>query len=190
MPEARLERTAGGLAPAGDGWFVVNVRDSVWVESDTFGAACTFEGWGPATRDRADVEWQSFPQLGFTLGVLEPGKPSGLYHAESNQEDFLVLHGECLLLVEGEERRLRAWDFFHCPAGTEHILVGAGDGPCVVFMTGARTREHRIVYPRSEPALRHGAGVEVETESPREAYAPHGDWRPASSPPLDALPGR
>jgi uncharacterized cupin superfamily protein len=188
MPEARLERTDGGLAPAGEGWFVVGVRDSVWVESDVFGPACTVEGWGPATRDRADVDWQSFPQLGFTLAVLEPGKPSGLYHAEANQEDFLVLHGECLLLVEGEERRLRAWDFFHCPAGTEHILVGAGDGPCVVFMTGARKNARHSVFAGSELALRHGAGVERETDSPAEAYAPFGHWRPAPSPPLDGLP--
>jgi len=187
MDEARLEPTASGLAPAGEGWFVVNVRDSVWIDHDTFRAACTFEGWDPATRERPDVDWQSFPQLGFTVAVLEPGKPSGLYHAEANQEDFLVLQGECLLLVEGEERRLRAWDFFHCPAWTEHILVGAGDGPCVVFMTGARTAEKRIVYPRSELALRHGAGVERETGSPAEAYAPFGHWRPAE-PPLDGLP--
>jgi uncharacterized cupin superfamily protein len=110
-----------------------------------------------------------------------------MYHWEADQEAFLVVSGEAVLVVDGEERRLRAWDFFHCPAGTEHILVGAGDGPCVVFMTGARTRERSIVYPRSELALRHGAGVEQETDSPCAAYAPYGHWRPGT-PRTDALP--
>jgi uncharacterized cupin superfamily protein len=169
-----------------DGWFVVDVRDSAWVDHDVFGAACIFEG----------DDTPPFPQLGFTLAVLQPGQPSGLYHRETNQEDFLVLAGECLLLVEGEERPLRAWDFVHCPPGTEHVFVGAGDGPCVIFMTGARTtpgpgREQpagTIVYPRSELALRHGAGVETETTSPEEAYAPFPKWRPGSPAGIDGLP--
>jgi uncharacterized cupin superfamily protein len=93
-----------------------------------------------------------------------------MYHSE-DQEDFLVLAGECLLLVEGEERRLRAWDFVHCPGGTEHIFVGAGGGPCVIFMTGGRTRERETVYAVSEVARRHGAGVESETTESSEAYA-------------------
>ena len=167
--EARLVHTEGGLAPASDGWFVVNVRDAVWVQNAEFGAACIFEG---------DEPLPPFPQIGFTLAVLSPGKPSALYHQESNQEDFLVLSGECLLLVEGEERRLNAWDFFHCPPGTEHIFVGAGDGPCVIFMVGARTNPRSILYPRSELALRHGAGVEADTTSPKEAYAPFPTWQP------------
>ena len=111
-------------------------------------------------------------------GVLSPGKPSALYHRESNQENFLVLSGECLLLVEGEERPLKAWDFVHCPPETEHIFVGAGDGPCVLFMAGSRSNEERLVYPRSELALRHGAGVEKEVHSGREAYAPFAKWKP------------
>ena len=122
---------------------------------------------------------RAFAQVGYTLAVLQPGQPNGLYHREDNQEDFLVLSGECLLLVEGEERRLQAWDFVHCPPGTEHIFVGAGDGPCVIFMAGARRGwpNKGIVYPRSELALRHGAGVETETE-PAEAYAPFPKWQP------------
>jgi uncharacterized cupin superfamily protein len=106
-----------------------------------------------------------------------------MYHREVNQEDFLVLQGECLLIVEGEERRLRAWDFVHCPPETEHIFVGAGDRPCVVFMIGGRTRGKATVYARSDLALRHGAGVETETGVPAEAYArfpPWRDGRPAS----------
>ena len=119
-----------------------------------------------------------FADLGFSLCIVQPGQPTGLYHAESMQEDFLVLSGECLLLIEGEERPLKAWDFVHCPPGTEHIFVGAGDGPCVIFMTGTRPKERSVVYPRSELALEHGAGVEIETTSPAEAYAPFPKWRP------------
>jgi uncharacterized cupin superfamily protein len=166
--EARLERREAGLEAVTDGWFVVNVRDGPWWTNDVLGAACVFEG-----------EEAPFPDLGFTLSVLQPGQTGGRYHREANQEDFLVLVGECLLLVEGEERSLRAWDFVHCPADTEHSFVGAGDGPCVIFMTGSRAGwpEKGIVYPVSELALRHGAGVPAETTSPAEAYAPLPKWR-------------
>jgi uncharacterized cupin superfamily protein len=118
-----------------------------------------------------------FDQLGFTLAVLEPGKPSGMYHAETSQENFLVLAGTCLLVVEEHERELRAWDFVHCPPGTRHTFVGTGDGPCVIFMTGARREGDTIVYPVSETARARSAGVETETDSPAEAYAPFTHWR-------------
>ena len=167
VEEARLERSKAGVAAVTDGWFVVNVRDAAWVRNDAFGAACIFED------DAAP-----FGEVGFTLGVIQPGRPSGMYHAEENQEDFLVLAGECVLIVEGEERPLRAWDFVHCPPGTEHIFVGAGDGPCVIFATGSRRNPGAIVYPRSELARRHGAGVETETTKPAEAYAPFPKWQP------------
>jgi uncharacterized cupin superfamily protein len=176
VEEARLEDTGGGLAAATEGWFVVNVRDAAWVTNDVLGACRIFEG--------GDV---SFPELGFTLAVLEPGQTGGRYHGESNQEDFLVLTGECLLLIEGEERPLRAWDFVHCPPWTEHAFVGAGDGPCVIFMTGARTREHSVVYPHSELALQHGAGVETATTKPAEAYAPFPKWQ-SKKPSFTGLP--
>ena len=176
MGEARLEETGGGLAPATEGWFVVNVRDASWVVNDVLGDACIIEG--------GEVE---FPELGYTIGVLHPGQSGGRYHGESNQEDFLVLAGECLLLIEGEERPLRAWDFVHCPSWTEHGFVGAGDGPCVIFMTGSRSAEKSIVYPRSELALNHGAGVEQETTKPAEAYAPFPKWQPGK-PDFTGLP--
>jgi uncharacterized cupin superfamily protein len=168
VEEARLEDTGAGLAPASAGWFVLNVRDAVWLPSDSFASAGVFE---------SDAE--EF-QVGHTIAVLQPGQPSGLYHQESVQEDFLVLTGECLLLVEGEERRLKAWDFVHCPGGTEHIFVGAGDGPCVLFMVGARAPDRSIVYPRSELALRHGAGAHADTTVSAEAYAPYSRWQPGS----------
>ena len=144
--------------------------------NDVLGSACIFEG--------GEVE---FLQLGFTIAVLEPGQSGGRYHGESNQEDFLVLSGECLMLIEGEERPLRTWDFVHCPPWTEHAFVGAGDGPCVIFMTGSRAAEKSIVYPRSELALKHGAGVEQETAKPAEAYAPFPKWQPGK-PDFTGLP--
>ena len=178
MQEARLEQLEGGLTPVTDGWFVVNVRDANWVRNEALGDACIFEG--------PDVE---FPDVGFTIGVLQPGQASR-YHREGNQEDFLVLAGECLALIEGEERPLRAWDFVHCPAGTDHAFVGAGDGPCVIFMTGSRRTwpEKGIVYPRSELALEHGAGVEQETTLPAEAYAAFPKWRPGQPDDWSGLP--
>src|SRR5690348_5614527 len=151
MSEAPLEDSGSGLAPAAEGWFVVNVRDAQWLTSQggelrPSGSECGFES--------AKVE---FEQLGVRLHVLEPGEPNGLYHGESAQEDFLVLFGECTLLIEGEERRLRAWDLVHCPPWTEHIFIGAGNGPCVIFMVGARPPDHQIRYTVSELALHHNA---------------------------------
>ena len=84
-----------------------------------------------------------------------------------------MLSGECLLLVEGQERRLRAWDFVHCPAWTEHVFVGAGDGPCAILAIGGRSGGD-VIYPASELAQRHGAGVAQETPEPRVAYAGSG----------------
>src|SRR6266487_6205752 len=144
VEEARFDAVDSGLAPVTDGWFVVNVRDAAWLTNDAFGGRCVFEGSKPV----------KFTDLGITLAVLEPGKPSGMYHAESNQEDFLVLAGECLLLVEGEERPLRTWDFVHCPPGTPHVFVGAGDGPCVILFIGARRPDAQVVYRVDEVARR------------------------------------
>jgi uncharacterized cupin superfamily protein len=158
MPhEAPLTRTPGGLVPEGPGWFVVNARHAQWLAGD-FGAYTRFEG-----EDR-------FPSIGFNIGVLEPGQAACYYHAEDEQEDFLVLSGECLLLIEGEERPLRTWDFVHCPAWTEHVFVGAGDRPCAVLAVGTRLAD-AVVYPKSELAQRHRAGVTRETRDPAQAYA-------------------
>ncbi len=152
-----MRRTANGLVPEGPGWFVLNARDARWCSGD-FGAYTRFEGES------------RFPLIGINIGVLQPGQPACYYHAENEQEDFLVLYGECLLLIEGEERALRAWDFVHCPAWTEHVFVGGGDGPCGILALGTRLADE-VVYPESEPALRHRAGVRRRTTSPQEAYA-------------------
>ena len=175
--EARLEAVGSGLVPVGPGWFVVNVAEAAWVRNDAFGARCVFEASERVLQERPDLEPRHFDQLGYTLAVLEPGKATGMYHAESGQEDFLVLAGECLLLIEEEERPLRTWDFVHCPPGTRHTFVGTGEGPCVIFMTGARREDSTIVYPVSETARMRGAGVDTETPRPSEAYAPFPSWR-------------
>jgi uncharacterized cupin superfamily protein len=174
VERAKVERTENGAVPSGDGWFVLNARDAAWWQSDYFGASTSFEGE------------PEFPEYGMNIHVLWPGQPNGLYHRESVQEDFLVVSGECLVLVEGEEHRLQAWDFVHCPAGTNHIFVGAGAGPCVIVMAGSRA-EHTIVYPVSELARRHGASAAEETGVPAEAYAPF-DRGGMGSMPGDALP--
>jgi len=160
VTEATLERTEHGLVPKGAGWFVVNAREAPWWHSETFGSSCVFEG---------DAH---FAEVGVNIQVLAPGEPNCMYHGESAQEDFLVLSGECLLLVEGEERPLRQWDFVHCPPWTEHVFVGAGDGPCAILMIGARHEHEELLYPVVEVARKHDAGVAKETSSGREAYAP------------------
>jgi uncharacterized cupin superfamily protein len=159
--EVPLRETKHGLVADGDGWFVINAAESRWRDAGRFGCYCDFEGK------------RRFRQLGINVSVLEPGQAIGLYHRERAQEGFLVVAGECLLLVEGEERRLRAWDFVHCPAGTEHIFVGAGGGPCAILMIGARPEAEELHYPVSELAAKHGASVAKETPNPDEAYA---DW--------------
>jgi uncharacterized cupin superfamily protein len=168
MAEARLERNEYGVVPMTEGWFVVNVREGAWTTNEARGSAFIVEG--------GDYD---LPQIGYTLAVLEPGQ-AGRYHREANQEDFLVLQGECIAIVEEQERRLGPWDFVHCPPGVDHVFVGAGDGPCVILMVGAREGwpEKGIVYPRSELALRHDAGVERETTSPAEAWASSPAWKP------------
>ena len=157
--EAQLEQTENGLVPEGEGWFVVNARDARWWHHDTFGSAVTFEGEAP------------FPDFGINIQVLQPGEPNCMYHGENAQEDFLVLAGECLLLVEGEERPLTQWDFVHCPPRTQHVFVGAGNGPCAILMVGARPQPEELLYPVSEVARKHGAGVEQEATTGQEAYA-------------------
>jgi uncharacterized cupin superfamily protein len=155
--EAPLVPAGEGLAPAGEGWFVLNAQRARWLTGD-FGAYTRFEG---------DARFES---IGVNIGVLAPGQASCFYHSEDEQEDFLVLSGECLLLIEGEERPLKAWDFVHCPPWTEHVFVGAGSGPCALLAVGTRLGEE-VVYPASELAQRHRAGVTHETRDPAAAYA-------------------
>lgn len=179
VPEAPLEHNEHGTAPTGEGWFALNARAARWRHADGRGAYCSFEGE------------PEFSQLGFHLVALAPGEAMAMYHWEADQEDFLVLAGEALLIVEGEERPLRQWDFVHCPPETKHVILGAGDGPCLVLATGARDRSTGPDwggYPVEDIARRHGAGVDEETNEPKQAYASvprreptpyHDGWLPA-----------
>ena len=168
VPEAPTQHLPGGSKPAGEGWFILNAREAEWVHNERFGAGVTFEGR------------PGFAHYGVNVQVLWPGQPNGYYHGEGGQEDFLILSGECLLLIEGEERRLRAWDFVHCPPWTLHSFVGAGDGPCVLLAVGARFGERGIRYEPTPLA----PSVEEATSSARDAYAPYGHWQNDGSSPL------
>jgi uncharacterized cupin superfamily protein len=159
--EARLEQTEEGIAAASPGWFVVNLADARWMRREEAGEWTDFE---PP---------DGLEEYGIGVHVVQPGQPNGKYHAENVQEDFLVLSGECILVVEDEERRLKAWDFFHCAPGTRHILVGAGDRPCAILMVGSRAEDKELHYPVSEVAGRYGASTPEETDAPRVAYS---DW--------------
>ena len=173
VPEASLEQTDHGLMPAGEGWFLLNAHEARWGDRKGRGVEAGLSGKG------------DFPQLGIGLYVLGPGEPMAMYDWETDQEDFLVLAGEALLIIEGEERPLRQWDFAHCPPGTQHVIVGAGNGPCIVFAVGAlenhtvgsrvdgtlQGRDDGGAYTVDEAALRHGAGVEQETKDEAVAYA-------------------
>jgi uncharacterized cupin superfamily protein len=169
VTEARLEQTEVGLVSRGPGWFVLNAREAQWNHREGRGQSVNLTG---ADDDEAETH---FRELGVNVFVLGPGEPIGMYHWEADQEDFLVLSGEALLLVEGEERPLRQWDFVHCPSGTKHIVVGAGAGPCVVLAVGARGHIDENCngggYVVDGLALRHGAGVEEETSDASVAYA-------------------
>jgi uncharacterized cupin superfamily protein len=162
IPESPLESTEHGLVPEGEGWFVVNAREARWRPGEGRGAYCIFEGE------------PEFSQLGIHLVHLGPGEPMAMYHWEADQEDFLVLAGEARLIIEGEERPLRQWDFVHCPAGTNHVIVGVGETSSLLLAVGARDRSTGPdwgAYTVDEAAIRHGAGVEQETTNAEKAYA-------------------
>jgi uncharacterized cupin superfamily protein len=161
--EASSRETPYGRLIASDGWFVLNLADALAVRhGDDHGAVYPLES-----------QESPFGDFGVNVRVLWPGQPNALYHSESGQEGFLVLAGECTLIVEEEERPLRQWDYFHCPPDTHHIFVGAGDGPCAILMIGLRPEVERLHYPVSEVAAKHGASAAKETNDGDEAYA---DW--------------
>jgi uncharacterized cupin superfamily protein len=173
VEEARSEETPYGRYITSDGWFVLNLSDALAVRNEHKGGATyPLEGRESPFRD-----------FGARVSVLWPGDPNALYHSEDAQEGFLVLSGEPTLVVEEEERTLRQWDYFHCPAGTRHVFVGAGDAPCAILMIGARPEVETIRYPVSEVAAKHGASVAEETDQPDKAYADWpGDYEPARLP--------
>lgn len=149
-------------------WFVKNVSDCPWFGTEKFGQVAVFEGAGDAR----------FKQIGVNIHIVAPGQPACLYHREDQQEDFLVLKGECKLLVEEQEVPLKTWDFVHCEPGATHVFVGSGDGPCAILMIGARSPDQELTYPVSELAKSYGASAEAETHDPKVAYANCGEWKP------------
>jgi uncharacterized cupin superfamily protein len=163
VKEASSEETPPyGRYVTSEGWFVHNLSDALAVRNEEKGGALY----------PLEPRESPFGDLGVNVRVLWPGDPNALYHAEGVQEGFLVLLGECTLIVEEEERPLRQWDYFHCPPDTRHVIVGAGDGPCAILMIGARP-EVTIRYPVSEVAAKYGASAAKATDDPDEAYA---DW--------------
>jgi mannose-6-phosphate isomerase-like protein (cupin superfamily) len=171
MREAQIDDTDTGRVPADDGWFILNLEEIQWIAVPGGGTWCMFES--PDARS---------PLLGIGVHVLNPGEAPGMYHAESNQEGFLVLSGECLAIVEGQERRMRAWDYLHCPPGTAHITIGAGDGPCAILMVGTRDPGKQIDYIPEPAAQRYGVAVQNHTHDPKVAYAARPPWTRVSSP--------
>jgi uncharacterized cupin superfamily protein len=171
--EASSTETPYGRYITSEGWFVLNLDEALAVRNEEKGGATyPFES--------REVP---FSDVGVRVTVLTPGQPNALYHSEGVQEGFLVLSGECTLIVEDEERQLRQWDYFHCPAETRHVIVGAGDGPCAILMLGARPEVETLHYPVSETAAKYGASAAKDTRDPGEAYADWpGDYEPRRLP--------
>jgi uncharacterized cupin superfamily protein len=160
VDEARIEDTEHGRLPAGKGWFILNLGEMPWETVPGFGA------WRDFNWDQKPGE----PNIGFHIHVLQPGENFGYYHAEDAQEGFIVLSGECLTIVEGQERRMRQWDYLHSPPGTAHVMVGAGDGPCALLMFGSPDPRRKVEWIADETAAKHGASVERTTGRDAEAY--------------------
>ena len=160
MREAKLVETGSALVPDGEGWFILNARDAAWETLAGTGAWVSFEAEGVPN------------QIGAGFHLLPPGESTGFYHREGNQEGFLVLEGECLVVVEGEERAMRRWDYFHCPAETGHIMIGGSEQPCVLFMFGNRLADAGTHYPVEPAAAKHGASAAQPTDSSLQAYGP------------------
>ena len=173
VKEASSEETPHGRYITSDGWFVLNLEDALAVRNEQKGG----------TTYPIEPREAPFRGFGVHVDVLPPGQPNALYHAEGEQEGFLVLAGECTLVVEEEERSLRQWDYFHCPPDTRHVFVGAGDAPCAILMIGRRAEDEKLLYPVSEVAAKYGASASKETGSPDEAYAAWpGEFEPTRVP--------
>ena len=161
MQEARIEKTPEGHVPVSGGWFILNLGEMAWETVPGFGVWRGFEA------PDADA---SQPRIGVHVHVLQPGEANGYYHAEAAQEGFLVLSGECIAIVEGEERRMRQWDYLHSPPGTAHITVGAGDEPCAMLMFGSPDPSRKVKWIANETAATYGASVAYTTGRAAEAY--------------------
>ena len=176
VPEAELQETEAGLVPAGTGWFVLNAKDARWFDRPGRGHSLPLTGC-----DEFEAETY-FPMLGMSIQVLGPGEPNSTYHWETEQEDFLVLHGEAILVIEGQERPLQQWDFVHCPPETKHVFAGAGDAGCVILAASSREFQKDGpwgFYCADETAARYGASSPEDTQDGDLAYARFAPSRPA-----------
>jgi uncharacterized cupin superfamily protein len=149
-------------------WFVRNISEMKWSERPQRGFLTEFV---------ADDD-----QVAVNLFVLGPGESMSMYHWEADQEGFLVLSGEALLIVEDEEHPLRQWDYFHCPVPVPHTIIGAGSGPSAILALGAREHQRGSDwggYPYSDVAMKYDASTEGETTDPDVAYARFPDGQDA-----------
>ena len=169
VPEAKLKTTPQGVVPEGEGWYVINAENAKWNSNERFGTSCSFEGT------------ERFDQYGMNIHILNPGQPSCHYHGEDEQENLLILKGECRLLIEGQERHLKQWDFVHFPKWSRHVCIGMGTEPCVTVMVGGRIG-HGVFYPGLELATKYGASPKNETDSPKVSYADCPAWVDAKAP--------
>jgi uncharacterized cupin superfamily protein len=175
VPEAELKDTETGLVPASAGWFVLNARDARWIESPGRGHRL------PLTGLDAHEAQTFFPMLGMAICVVTPGEPSTTYHWETEQEDFLVLAGQAVLVIEGAERMLKQWDFVHCPPRTRHAFAATGNGPCVLLCASSRHFQEAGpwgVYCADDTAARYNASSPVDTDDGAIAYARFPPSRP------------
>jgi uncharacterized cupin superfamily protein len=169
VPEAKMKQTENGLVPEGEGWYVLNAKEARWHINEHFGESCGFEG------DKR------FDQYGMNIHAIHPGRPSCHYHGEDDQEDMLIVKGECKLLIEGQERHLKQWDFVHFPKWSRHVCVGTGSEPCIAVMVGGRVG-HGVIYPAIDLAKKYGASPDKETDSPKESYANCPKWVEGKAP--------
>jgi uncharacterized cupin superfamily protein len=156
---------------------VVNAREASW-EHDRLRSRIRFGGEGKA----------HFDEVGVAMYWLESGQAMSLYHHEAGQEDFLVLRGEPLLIVEEVERGLRLWDLVHCPPRTPHAIVNPSAEPALIFALGARRERGSARYPHSAAARARGVERAGNSDRADAAYADLAPPRPGPAPPLGVSP--
>jgi hypothetical protein len=161
VPESQLEKTEHGLVSKGEGWFVLNKRDAVWRHVDGRGASASLAPISKASgNSSSSASIRSCSGSGRTDGhVPLEGRSGGLPRGV----------GEAVLIIEGEERQLRAWDFVHCPPNTKRVIGGAGSGPCFVIAVGAREHDSLcvtgVVYVIKSIRIRARGGISAGAAS-------------------------
>ena len=161
VPEAQLKDSGSGLAPATEGWFVVNVRDAEWWFADSRGARCSFES-----------EYGEPAVSSHSSGSTSPYWSQD--RAASITQSPLRKRSSCSPGSAGCSSRARSDAF--CP-GTSSIRLRGQSTPSWARATGHVPPDGRCAfgpearYPVSELAARYGASVEEETSDPAQVYA-------------------